>query len=101
MEIQEDGAARLHVRRSKTEPKAEGAVLYIGPDVAAALVAIMPEGYAVVNPSTPVFGLSASQIGRRVSAAPKAAGRATASPATAARWEWPRTWRPLGWSYRR
>ena len=74
MEVQEDGSARLHVRRSKTDPEAEGAVLYIGSEAAAALVAIMPEGFAVVNPSTPVFGLSASQIGRRVNAAAKAAG---------------------------
>ena len=74
LEIQEDGSARLHVRRSKTDPEAEGAVLYIGSEAAAALVAIMPEGFAVVDPSTPVFGLSASQIGRRVDAAAKAAG---------------------------
>ena len=74
VEAQEDGSARLHVRRSKTDPEAEGAVLYIGPDAAAALVAIMPEGFAVVDPSTLVFGLSASQIGRRVNAAAKAAG---------------------------
>ena len=37
-------------------------------------MAIMPEGFAVVDPSTPVFGLSASQIGRRVNAAAKAVG---------------------------
>ena len=74
VEVQEDGSARIHVLRSKTDPEAEGAVLYIGPDAAAALVAIMPEGFAVVDPSTPVFGLSASQIGRRVDAAAKAAG---------------------------
>ena len=74
MQMQEDGAARLHVHWLKTDQEAEGAVLYIGPDAAAALVAIMPESFAVVDPSTPVFGLSASQIGRRVNAAAKAAG---------------------------
>ena len=74
VEIQEDGSARLHVRRSKTDPEAEGAALYIGGDAASALMAIMSEGFAVVDPSTPVFGLSASQIGRRVNAAAKAAG---------------------------
>ena len=52
VEVQEDGSAQIHVRRSKTDPEAEGAVLYIGPDAAAALVAIMPEGFAVVDPST-------------------------------------------------
>ena len=74
VELQDDGSARIHVRRSKTDPEREGAVLYIGPDAAAALVAIMPERFAVVDPSTLVFGLSASQIGRRVNAAAKAAG---------------------------
>ena len=74
VDVQDDGSARIHVRRSKTDPEGEGAVLYIGPDAAAALVAIMPEGFAVVDPSTPVFGLSESQIGRRVNAAAKAAG---------------------------
>ena len=33
----------------------------------------MPEDAAVVDPAAPVFGLSASQIGRRVKAAAKAA----------------------------
>ena len=74
VEIQADGSARVHVLRSKTDPEAEGAVLYIGPDAAAALVPIIPEGFAVVDPSTPVSGLSESQIGRRVNAAAKAAG---------------------------
>ena len=74
VEVQDDGSARIQVRRSKTDPEAEGAVLYIGPEAAAALVTIMPESFAVVDPSTPVFGLSASQISRRVSAAAKAAG---------------------------
>ena len=30
VELHEDGAALLHVRRSKTDPEAEGVVLYIG-----------------------------------------------------------------------
>ena len=74
VELQEDGAALLHVRRSKTDPEAEGAVLYIGQAAAQALRAIMPEDAAVLDPATPVFGLSAGQIGRRVNAAAKAAG---------------------------
>ena len=61
-------------RRSKTDPEAEGAVLYIGQAAAQALRAIMPEDAAVVGPAVPVFGLSAGQIGRRVNAAAKAAG---------------------------
>ena len=65
---EEDGAALLHVRRSKTDPEGEGVVLYIGQAAAQALQAIMPEDAAEVDPAAPVFGLSASQIGRRVKA---------------------------------
>ena len=43
LELQEDGSARLHVRRSKTDPEAEGVVLYIGQEATQALQAIMPE----------------------------------------------------------
>ena len=74
LELQEDGSARLHVRRSKTDPEAEGVVLYIGQEATQALQAIMPEDTAVVDPAAPVFELSASQIGRRIDAAAKAAG---------------------------
>ena len=74
VELQEDGSARIHVRRSKTDPEAEGVVLYIGPEATTALLDIMPLGFPDVDPSTAVFGLSASQIGRRVSAAAKTAG---------------------------
>ena len=74
VELQEDGTALLHVRRSKTDPEAEGVVLYIGQEAALALQSIIPEDAAVVDPAAPVFGLSASQIGRRVTAAAKAAG---------------------------
>ena len=76
VEFQEDGSALLTVRRSKTDPEAEGVVLYIGQEAAQALQALMPEDEAAVDvdPAAPVFGLSASQIGRRVQAAAKAAG---------------------------
>ena len=74
LELQEDGSARLHVRRSKTDPEAEGVVLYIGQEATLALQAIMPEDTAVVDPARRVFELSASQIGRRVNGAAKAAG---------------------------
>ena len=73
-ELQEDGVALLHIRRSKTDPEAEGAVLYVGQAAAQALQAIMPEDAGVVDPAALVFGLSASQIGRRVNGAAKAAG---------------------------
>ena len=74
LELQEDGSARLHVRRSKTDPEAEGVVLYIGQEATQALQAIMPEDTAGVDPARRVFELSASQIGRRIDAAAKAAG---------------------------
>ena len=73
VELQADGSARIHVRRSKTDPEAEGSVLYIGEEAALALQWILPEDVAVADPAAPVFGLSASQIGRRVKAAAKAA----------------------------
>ena len=74
VEFREDGSALLQVRRSKTDPEAEGVVLYIGQEAAQALRALMPEGAAVVDPESTVFGLSASQIGRRIKAAAQAAG---------------------------
>ena len=64
VELRDDGSALLQVRRSKTDPTAEGVVLYIGRDAAQALL----------DASTPVFGLSPRQIGRRVQAAARAAG---------------------------
>ena len=74
VELQADGSARLHVQRSKTDPEGVGTVLYIGQAATAALVAVRPEDGALVDPETPVIGLSASQIGRRVRAAALAAG---------------------------
>ena len=73
VEFQEDGAALLQVRRSKTDPEGEGVVLYVGQEAAQALRALLPEG-AAVDPESTVFGLSASQIGQRVKAAAEAAG---------------------------
>ena len=49
-------------------------VVYIGQTAALALQAILPEDAAVVDPTAAVFGLSASQIGRRIDAAAKVAG---------------------------
>ena len=48
-------------------------VLYIGREAAAALRAIRP-AEQLIDPKTPVFGLSTRQIGRRVQAAARAAG---------------------------
>ena len=101
LELQEDGSARLHVRRSKTDPEAEGVVLYIGQEATHALQAIMPEDTAVVDPARRVFELSASQIGRRIDAAAKAAGLGEGFTGHSGRVGMaPRTWRPRGWSCR-
>ena len=62
-----------------TEPGQETLGRHLVPAVnmpiAEALVAIMSEELVVVDPSTPVFGLSARQIGRKVKASAEAAGR--------------------------
>ena len=73
VEFRDDGAALLHILQSKTDQEGEGTVLYIGRAAAETLQAIRPEE-PVLDPKTPVFGLSPRQIGRRVQAAAKAAG---------------------------
>ena len=55
-------------------PARSNAVLYICPDAAVALVTIMPEGFAVVDPSAPVFELSESQTTHRVRTSAPVAG---------------------------
>ena len=42
--FQENGAALLQVRRSKTDPEAEGVVLYVGQEASQAPRALLPEG---------------------------------------------------------
>ena len=59
--------------RSKTDQASEGSVLYMGPAAVAALLAIRPQE-AVIDSGTSVFGLSASQISRRIKAVTKMAG---------------------------
>ena len=68
VEFRDDGAALLHIPRSKTDQEAEGPVLYIGGAAAEALPAIIPEEGAP-DPNIGVFGLSAKQTGRSVDAA--------------------------------
>ncbi len=67
----EDGTSRIWILASKSVQEGDGAVLFIGPDCERDLLAIRPE---TPEPGTPVFGLSESQIGRRVKEAAKAAG---------------------------
>ena len=68
-----DGSGRITVIRSKTDAEAQGAVVAITPVAVKALDAIRPMG--VANDEK-VFGLSESQIARRVKVIAKAAGLA-------------------------
>ena len=67
----DDGSGRITVVRSKTGAEAQGAVVAITPAAMNALDAIRPAG---VDGSVKVFGLSESQIARRVKAIARAAG---------------------------
>ena len=69
----DDGSGRITVVRSKTDALAQGAVVAITPAAMRALEAIRPVGVAS---SEKVFGLSESQIARRVKAVARAAGLA-------------------------
>ena len=67
----DDGSGRITVIRSKTDVEAAGAVVAITPAAMKALDAIRPVGVAG---NEKVFGLSESQIARRVKVIAKAAG---------------------------
>ncbi len=67
----EDGSGRITVVRSKTDAEAQGAVVAITPAAMQALAAIRPAG---VGGGEKVFGLSESQIARRVKVTARAAG---------------------------
>ena len=69
----DDGSGRITVIRSKTDVEAAGAVVAVTPAAMRALDAIRPMG---VGGEQKVFGLSESQIARRVKAVAKAAGLA-------------------------
>ena len=69
----DDGSGCITVVRSKTDVEAEGAVVAVTPAAMRALDAIRPAG---VGGDEKVFGLSESQIARRVKAVAKAAGLA-------------------------
>ena len=69
----DDGSGRLTVVRSKTDAEAPGATVVITPAAMAVLDSIRPAG---VRSEVKVFGLSESQIARRVKAIARAAGLA-------------------------
>ena len=66
-----DGAGRMLITRSKTDPEGAGDVLYLSPKTMTALDAIRP---ADCQDDDSVFGLSAAQIARRIGQAARAAG---------------------------
>ena len=67
----EDGSGRLTLHCSKTDPEGEGCVLYVGQAAMRDLAAVRKAG---AQPQDSVFGLSASQISRRIRDAAAAAG---------------------------
>ena len=69
----DDGSGRITVVRSKTDVEAAGAVVAITPAAMQSLDAIRPVS---AGGEVKVFGLSESQIARRVKAVAKAAGLA-------------------------
>ena len=69
----DDGSGRITVVRSKTDALAQSAVVAVTPAAMRALDAIRPVG---VTSGEKVFGLSESQIARRVKAVARAAGLA-------------------------
>ena len=71
VDFQEDGTARLTIRRSKTDQAGEGATLYLSRQTTAAVKLIEPID---VDATRPVFGLTGAQIARRIASAAVAAG---------------------------
>lgn len=69
VELRDDGTGRILVRFSQSDQEGRGELLFIGPECARNLKAIRPDSPVT---DAPVFGLSVSQVGRRV----KDAGRA-------------------------
>ena len=67
----DDGSGRITVVRSKTDVEAQGAVVAVTPAAMQALSAIRPAG---ASGEEKVFGLSESQIARRVKVIARAAG---------------------------
>ncbi len=70
IETAPDGSGRLLIRRSKTDPDGEGAVLFVSPQTMAALASIRNGAPAELR----VFGLSPNQISLRIKKAAATAG---------------------------
>ena len=70
----ENGAGLVYIERSKTDQTGEGAYVVITPDTLAALKRFRQDSEAWTD-DEPAFGLSMSQISRRVDSMAKAAGQ--------------------------
>ena len=73
IELRDDGAALITLCRSKTDQEAEGVVLYVGREAAQTLLAIRPAA-ELLDLKSSIFGMTARNIGKRVTAAARAAG---------------------------
>ena len=71
LEVQPDGSGRLHIVRSKTDHTGKGACVYLSRRAVQALESIQPDN---LNPGKSIFGLSGSQISRRIRTAALHAG---------------------------
>ena len=69
----EDGAGLVYIERSKTDQTGEGAYVVVTPDTLEALKQLQ-EDYETWGDDDAVFGLSMSQISRRVDSMARAAG---------------------------
>ena len=69
----EDGAGLVYIERSKTDQAGEGAYVVVTPDTLAALKQLRGDTESWSD-EAPVFGLSMSQISRRVDSMARAAG---------------------------
>ena len=69
----EDGAGLLYIERSKTDQAGEGAYVVVTPDALIALKHLRQDTEAWTD-DDPVFGLSESQISRRIASMARAAG---------------------------
>ena len=83
----ETGAGLVYIERSKTDQAGEGAYVVITPDTLAALKLLRQDFEAWADDSL-VFGLSMSQISRRVDSMGEPQGWAKDTPATRGVWDW-------------
>ena len=72
LDVQRDGSGRLTIRRSKTDQAGAGVIRYVSPVVVEALLGLWT--IAEARDDDPMFGLSASQISRRITSACAQAG---------------------------